>query len=360
MRKTSLLVGAGLAFLLLLPVPGFAQSREAYQKNAPRIMEAFTEVVSKANDATARVLCEGKEVALATVVGADGWLLTKASELVGEEPMVKFRDGKSLKAKIVGVHKPYDLALLQVPAQALTVIEWSKDTAQPGEWLVTPGAGPTEKPLYVGVVSVAARKVTARDMPGFTPPTTGGYLGVTLSDGEGGVLIGTVAKDSAAEKAGLKVKDLVIAINGKPIKDVEGMIVTVSGHKPGETIVLKVKRDTEEKELKATLDKRPSGPGSNRGDVQNNMGSELSKRKNGFPTILQHDTVVKPFDCGGPVVDLTGRAVGINICRAGRVESYAVPVDAIVSLLPDLKAGKFPFVPEGPKRELIKEAPKEK
>src|SRR5207253_6163635 len=134
---------------------------------------------------------------------------------------------------------------------------------------------------------------------------------------------------------------------------------TVSGHKPGETIVMKVKRGDEEKELKATLDKRPAGQG-NRGDVQNNMGSELSKRKNGFPTILQHDTVVKPYDCGGPVVDLSGRAVGINICRAGRVESYAVPVEAIQALLPDLKAGKFPFVSEGPKRETIKEDPKEK
>lgn len=358
MLKNLTLAGAGLA-VLLLPVPGFAQSREALQKNAPRILEAFVEVVARASEATARVLCDGKEVALATVVEADGWLLTKASELTSDAPVVKLRDGKELKAKIVGIHKPYDLALLQVSAQKLPVIEWRKGTALPGEWLATPGPGPTEKPLALGVVSVAARKVTARDMPGFTPPTSGGYLGVTLNDGDGGVLVGTVSPNSAAEKAGLQAKDLVVAINGKVVKDTESMIATVSGYKPGDTITIKVKRDGENKELKATLDKRPASPLGRRID-QNLLGSELSKRKNGFPSILQHDSVVKPYDCGGPIVDLSGLAVGINIARAGRVESYAVPVEAILTLLPDLKAGKFAPPAAAPKVERIKEEPKPK
>jgi serine protease Do len=357
MRKSFTLAGAGLAVLLLLPVPGFAQTREAFQKNAPRILEAFGDVVARPSDSVARVLCDDKEVALATVVGADGWLVTKASELIGTSPVIKLADGKEYKGKIVGIHKPYDLALIQIPAQKLPVIEWSKETALPGEWLATPGPGKTELPLAIGVVSVAARKVGPRDMPGFTPPASGGFLGVTLADGEGGVLIETVSSGNAAAKAGLKAKDLVLAINGKQVKDVESMIVAVSGHKPGETITIKIKREGEEKEMKATLDRRPGIPG--RPD-QNLLGSSLSRRKNGFPTILQHDTVVKPEDCGGPVVNLDGLAVGINIARAGRVESYAVPAEAVLTLLPDLKAGKFPPPPEGPKPETIKEAPVEK
>src|SRR5437870_13748813 len=78
-----------------------------------------------------------------------------------------------------------------------------------------------------------------------------------------------------------------------------------------------------------------------RGDFQNNMGSKLSEKRTGFPNILQHDTVLNPTDCGGPRVDLDGKAVGINIARAGRVESYAIPSDTILALLPDLKTGKL-------------------
>src|SRR5262249_33204710 len=73
----------------------------------------------------------------------------------------------------------------------------------------------------------------------------------------------------------------------------------------------------------------------------NNMGSKLSDKRTGFPNILQHDTVLAPADCGGPLVDLDGKAVGINIARAGRVESFAIPSDTVLALLPDLKSGKL-------------------
>jgi serine protease Do len=76
------------------------------------------------------------------------------------------------------------------------------------------------------------------------------------------------------------------------------------------------------------------------------MGSVLSNRTNGFPVVLQHDSVVLPTDCGGPLVDLQGRVIGINIARAGRVESDAVPSETIRPLLADLMSGKL-----APKKE---------
>jgi len=85
-----------------------------------------------------------------------------------------------------------------------------------------------------------------------------------------------------------------------------------------------------------------------RADFQNNMGSKLSDKRTGFPNILQHDSVLKPSDCGGPLVELDGKAVGINIARAGRVESYAIPSDTVLALLPDLKSGKLAPKPPAP------------
>ena len=35
--------------------------------------------------------------------------------------------------------------------------------------------------------------------------------------------------------------------------------------------------------------------------------------------------MINPEQCGGPLIDLEGRVVGLNIARSGRVRSYAIP-----------------------------------
>ena len=68
---------------------------------SPLVISAFAEVVAKPSKSTVRVRCDGKDVALGTVVGADGWVLTKASELSGK-PACLFKDGHKLDARVVG------------------------------------------------------------------------------------------------------------------------------------------------------------------------------------------------------------------------------------------------------------------
>jgi serine protease Do len=67
----------------------------------------------------------------------------------------------------------------------------------------------------------------------------------------------------------------------------------------------------------------------------------VSRRRSGFPQVIQHDTVLHPAQCGGPLVDLDGKAVGINIARAGRVATYALPASLILAAMDDLKSGKL-------------------
>ena len=68
--------------------------------------------------------------------------------------------------------------------------------------------------------------------------------------------------------------------------------------------------------------------------------AKLSTRRGGFPVILQHDSGVAPENCGGPLVDLDGKVVGINIARAGRTESYALPAEAVKGLIEGLKTNR--------------------
>ena len=60
---------------------------------------------------------------------------------------------------------------------------------------------------------------------------------------------------------------------------------------------------------------------------------ELNRRRSGFPAVFAHDGVISPEQCGGPVVDLQGRIVGVNISRAGRHAAYAIPTSVILKLV---------------------------
>jgi membrane-associated protease RseP (regulator of RpoE activity) len=80
---------------------------------------------------------------------------------------------------------------------------------------------------------------------------------------DAGVLIGKVMADSAAEKAGLKVGDLVLSVDGDAVADPGDLASAVREHQ-GKTVDLEVSRDKKTIHLKAQIpevkDEEPSGP----------------------------------------------------------------------------------------------------
>ena len=82
-------------------------------------------------------------------------------------------------------------------------------------------------------------------------------------------------------------------------------------------------------------------PDNQRAINQNTMSGEISKRRDDFPFALQHDSVLTPEECGGPLVDLDGRVVGLNIARSGRVNSYALPSSLVQSVFERLATGQY-------------------
>src|SRR5947207_5541152 len=97
-----------LAASLCLAPAAYADKAGSYQKNDPKVLAAFREVVAKPAQCTVRLLCDGKETALGAVVGADGWIISKASDLKGKI-VCRLRDGRELEAKLIGVHELCDL-----------------------------------------------------------------------------------------------------------------------------------------------------------------------------------------------------------------------------------------------------------
>jgi S1-C subfamily serine protease len=55
------------------------------------------------------------------------------------------------------------------------------------------------------------------------------------------------------------------------------------------------------------------------------MSGAVSKRKDNFPIILQHDIPLPKESMGAPLFNIYGKCLGINIARVDRVTVFAIP-----------------------------------
>lgn len=96
-----------------------------------------------------------------------------------------------------------------------------------------------------------------------------GWLGVSMQDmtrelaesfnldSLAGSLIASVLKDGPADKAGIKPGDVLIAIEGKPVKDSSEMLNLVAALPPGDTVTVTVIRNKKEKSIPVKVGMRP-------------------------------------------------------------------------------------------------------
>jgi len=299
-----------------------------HEKRHNSVLSAYESCIRQARLATVTIKSSGDEIALGTIVRSDGYILTKASELK-DDPVCILSDGRRRPATVVGIQRQYDLAMLHIDANELPVIEWSESEPEVGSLLAT--AGSDKYPLSVGVVSAEARTIRSPS----------GVLGVMLRATETGAEVERVLEGSSAEAAGVEADDVITSVNGEAVKTREELIQLIAGYLPGDQVLLEVTREEQDIELKAVLGDRNALHGQTPLYVQNTLGGPISGRRSGFPRAIQHDTVLEPHQCGGPVVDLNGHAIGLNIARAGRVASYAIPAGEIQSMIGDFIDGTY-------------------
>ena len=259
-----------------------------------------------------QVVSDGKPVSLGVIIAPEGYVITKRSELSVDPIRVRLADGRMFPARVAAVRRKSDLALLRieeltgnVPAATLV------DQLPPvGNFVISVGRGGT--PFGLGVVGVGLRKVDHH-----------GRLGVVLADEQGQATVRGVWPDSGADAAGVVPGDRILAINGR--RETNRLAVILRGD-------TKLEMDAKIREFgvmqESENDSKVNGP--------------RSARLSGFDQVIQHDTVLNPDECGGPILDSEGRFIGLNIARAGRVVSYALPASVVISdtndMLSELRA----------------------
>ena len=163
-----------------------------------------------------------------------------------------------------------------------------------------------------------------------------------MAEDKRGIKIISVVKPSPADTSDLKEEDIIFKIDGQPVKEPKDLHNILEQFDAGDRVMLDVIRYKEEIQIWLTLAEREKlSPSSQRRNQQNNMGSRLSRRRKDFPLALQHDSMLQSNTCGGPLLDLSGEAVGINIARAGRVASYALPIETVLPIIDLLKTGEL-------------------
>jgi serine protease Do len=321
---------------LLLPMrfmrPGESLAPERFA-HGRAVRSAFTELVGETCHCIVRVKCKGDEVALGTIVSPDGWIVTKASELTApNEIMCVLDDHRELPARLISADSGHDVAILRVQATELSAVQFSAASLRPGMWLAS--LGQSERPLAIGVVSIAERAIAG----------TPGVLGILIDDVQDGAEVKQVMLGSGAAMAGIRVGDVITHVAGESVRGRTQLQTAVRKYRVGEVVVAAIQRDGMKLDLAVRLGSiedtfsEARRPGRRAQDTAPTWRGAVSQRRDDFPAAIQHDTVLRPDDCGGPILDSAGHVIGINIARADRTASYALPGATILALLDKIKA----------------------
>jgi membrane-associated protease RseP (regulator of RpoE activity) len=73
------------------------------------------------------------------------------------------------------------------------------------------------------------------------------------------VVVAEVVKDSPAEKSGLRVNDVIVALDGQNITNQQQLMDMLRQHKAGDVVALRLYRGNETHTVSVTLDANPSG-----------------------------------------------------------------------------------------------------
>jgi putative serine protease PepD len=254
------------------------------------------------------------------VIDSKGDIVTNFHVVDGASSItVKFQDGKSAKATLVGSDSGTDLAVIKVDPSATTLVPLTlgdSSTVQTGEAVFAIGSpfGLADS-LTAGIVSATGRTITSpsnksianaiqtdaainhgnsggplldssgkvigvnsqiesqsggNDGVGFAIPVntvksvssqlvagqkvTHPFLGVYLSDASGGgATISKLTAGGPADTAGLKVGDVVTAVDSTPVTASSDLVTAISADQVGQKVTLTVSRAGASQQIAVTL-----------------------------------------------------------------------------------------------------------
>lgn len=101
------------------------------------------------------------------------------------------------------------------------------------------------------------RQTSSPLIPAGPGPRVRAYLGVTMEEKEGGIVVTLVQPGSPAEDAGVQPGDVVLKVDGRPVQTPRDVSARVMAKRPGDSLKLTLRRGEGEVELEAKLARHP-------------------------------------------------------------------------------------------------------
>ncbi len=248
------------------------------------------------------------------VIVTNNHVIDRADKIV-----VSLSDGRQLPATVIGQDELTDVAVIRVQsAEPLPSLPWGDSRkAEVGDWILAAGnpfglggsvsvgiisaqgrdlgAGPFDNflqldapinpgnsggPVFnmdgqvIGVSSVIVSPTGASVGIGFAIPSdivhqivtqllahgsiARGWLGVSVDDRNGSVLVAGEDPNGPAAHAGVRKGDVVVAVNGEHIDSSRGLIRAVAGVIPGNSVRVTIRRQGREMDFPVTVGRRPA------------------------------------------------------------------------------------------------------
>ena len=248
------------------------------------------------------------------VIVTNNHVIDRADKII-----VSLSDGRQLPATVVGQDELTDVAVIRIQtSDALPSLPWGDSRkAEVGDWILAAGnpfglggsvsvgiisaegrdlgAGPFDNflqldapinpgnsggPVFnmdgqvIGVSSVIVSPTGASVGIGFAIPSeivhqivgqllahgaiARGWLGVSVDDRNGTVLIAAEDPNGPAAHAGVRKGDVVTAVNGEHIDSSRGLIRAVAGVIPGNSVRVTIRRQGHDIDIPVTVGRRPT------------------------------------------------------------------------------------------------------
>jgi Do/DeqQ family serine protease len=321
----------------------------------------------------------------------NGYVITNAHVVKdAREIVITLKDNRRLPAKLVGADPGTDVALLQVDAKNLSDAKWGdSDALRVGDFVIAIGnpfgIGQT---ATSGIVSALGRsglsiegyehfiQTDASINPGnsggalinlrgeliginsaiigpaggnvgigFAVPSVlaravmdqlirfgevkRGRLGISMRDVEGseGAQVTDVQANSPAAQAGLKVGDVVTALNGRPVRGAAELRARLSVVPVGESVDLRAQRGTETRTIKARIGELEKGQVSGGQTIPELPGAVVAEAERRGLRGGNRAILVAGVEAGSPAFEHGLRAgdliIGVNQRRVSSVPELA-------------------------------------
>ena len=323
---------SALLLLIFLAEPAVAQQRRGgtarFGRNSIAMKNTLDELSKASQRATCQIFDGETALVLGTVFSSDGWIVTKSSEIgYAQDLKCVFGDDTEYAAKLVATDPRYDMALLKIDAKDLVAVKVAEQPKDLEAGQIVVSCDEDGLTMSMGLITSKPRKFSTRQR---RTSTGRGFLGVVCRPGDDGLVVRTVTKRSGADRAGLERGDVILTMEGKKVPTTDKLIEILTDYRPQQKIQISINRGDDLLDLEAILGKRPNSA-TDRNDKWG--GGPFSERRYGFPKVIPHDSAIKPEQCGGPLVNSDGQVIGLNISRAVRVATYAVPINEVMKFV---------------------------